>query len=124
MTLIILSSSYVPFSNYQLFKKIDSIVPDHHGLYSGDYWLVWPTVLRDMMSGDISFGLTFRGIGNQEKAKAFVEKQNVEKGYFSVLCINDDQNSCKNKISQIVGPVAIERVIYRNKMVSELILTK
>lgn len=124
ITVVFLSSPYVKLADYHVFKKVDALVPTAHGLYSGNYWTVWPTVLRDMMSGNPSFGLADRGIGNQEKASVFVNKQILDKGYFSVLCLNDKLASCKDMISNIVGPVAIERVIPHTDSVKELILLK
>ncbi len=124
VTVVFLSSPHVKLTDYTIFKKVDTLVPTANGLYSGNYWMVWPAVLRDMMSGNPSFGLSGRGIGNQEKANTFVNKQISDKGYFSVLCLDDKLISCKTWISSIVGPVAIERVISHDSTVKELILSK
>jgi hypothetical protein len=120
--LVTLWSGFVPLGNYSVFRAVESLVPDHYQLYAGDYWLVWPAVFRDMMTGKPSFGLSYRGDGNREGAKAFVKLQLSERGSFSVICLNDKIDNCKNQISEVLGPFPIKEVVYQRDGINELIL--
>jgi len=122
LMIAMLWGSFVPLSNYEIFKKVRAVIPESHSLYAGDYWLVWPSVFRDMMAGKRSFGLANRGGGDGEKAKAFVGRQLSKEGYFSVICLNDEPANCEEQIARIIGLGFASRVVFRDSKVSEIIL--
>ena len=122
LMIMMLWGSFIHLPNYAIFKKVESVTPESHSLYAGDYWLVWPSVFRDMMAGKHSFGLTFRGEDNRENVKAFVGRQLSKEGYFSVICLNDKLDNCKKQISSLIGPGFANRVVFRDSNVSEIIL--
>ncbi len=114
----------VSFKNFKVFEKVHALSPVPHGLYAGDYWVVWPAVLRDLMQGRSSFGLTFRGKGNAATVAEYVLKEIEDKGNFSVLCLKDTPQNCSNQIQGVVGPVYLEDVLLRNDNVAELKFSK
>jgi hypothetical protein len=123
LSIITLWGSIIYLPDYELFKKIDKISYGSNRLYAGDYWVVWPSVFRDMMGAKSAFGLTIRGEGNKENAKKFVNHKLLEEGHFTVLCLNDTPVNCKNQIFGVIGPVFVDKVVSRGDGVCELILT-
>jgi len=59
-----ITESSISFNNFNVFKRVNALTQPGRHLYSGDYWVVWPSVLRDMMHGHEAYGLTIRGGGN------------------------------------------------------------
>lgn len=124
LIIVILWNGFVKLPDFNIFKRIQKKVPENHELYSGDYWLVWPAVFRDMMVGKPAFGLAYRGEGNKEKVRAVVDRQILYKGHFSVLCLNDKTESCEGQISRIVGDSFVDRVVAIRDGVNELQLKR
>ncbi len=94
-----------PFSGYPLFRQVDRFSKPGAALYAGNYWKVWPSVMRDMMAGHEAYGLTFRGDANAEAAAEFVMRNIDLKGEARVLCVEAKPESCLQSIKTIVGPV-------------------
>lgn len=98
------------FDNYALFRAVDAHARPGVHLYSGDYWLVWPSVLRDMMRGHEAYGLAIRGEGNRAGARAFVARQIQRNGEVPVLCLRAEPAECRRQIETVLGPVALSGV--------------
>lgn len=95
----------VPFSDFQVFRAVQNFAPKPYGLYSGNYWGVWPAVWRDLSLGEAAFGLAYRGDGNLAAARAHIYQQLEANGDFFVLCIKDDIGTCMGQIEQFSGPI-------------------
>jgi hypothetical protein len=107
LTLVCMSlmSPIILFSEYKIFQKVNSLTEPGSNLYAGDYWVVWPSVLRDMMKGHEAYGLTFRGDANKSSAGEYVRKRINENGSVSVFCLNDNEENCINQVNSVVGPI-------------------
>lgn len=92
-----------PFSGYQIFRQVDRLSKPGVGLYSGDYWKVWPSVMRDLMVGHESYGLTYRGEANARAANRFVARMIEHQGEAMVLCLAAKQKTCLQSVNAIVG---------------------
>lgn len=101
---MLLTSPIKTFSEYKIFHSVNSLTDPGGHLYAGDYWVVWPSVLRDMMQGHEAYGLTFRGDANKATATEYVQKKINQNGSVSVFCLNDKAENCINQVNSIVGP--------------------
>lgn len=111
------------FGNYALFRAVDSHARPGVHLYSGDYWLVWPSVLRDMMRGNEAYGLAIRGEGNRAGARDFVARQIQRHGDVPVLCLEAAPAECRRQIETVVGPVAVSEVTRLSEHVHQMRLS-
>jgi len=100
-----LASPMILFNEYKIFHRVNSYTEPGSSLYAGDYWVVWPSVLRDMMHGHEAYGLTFRGDANKSSAGEYFRKQINQHGSVSVFCLNDKIENCMNQVNSVVGPI-------------------
>lgn len=96
-------SAPITFNEYKVFQRVNTLTASGCNLYSGDYWVVWPSVLRDMMQGYKSYGLTNRGEANRDAARKYVLDKIKNDGHVSVFCLNEKYENCINHINSIVG---------------------
>lgn len=100
-----LISPIILFGEYKIFQRVNSLSEPGSNLYAGDYWVVWPSVLRDMMQGHEAYGLTFRGDANKSSAGEYIRKRINQNGSVSVFCLNDKAENCINQVNSVVGPI-------------------
>jgi len=103
MAFAVTFSSPIVFNKYIIFQRVNTLTVSGSNLYSGDYWVVWPSVLRDMMQGYKSYGLTSRGEANRDAARKYVLDKIKNDGHVSVFCLNEKYENCINQINSIVG---------------------
>lgn len=96
-----------PFSEYRVFQQVDALTLPGRGLYGGDYWVVWPSVLRDMMAGHEAYGLVYRGQANRDAARDFVLRQVRDHGHAELHCLNVSLDTCLSSAQGVVGPLDI-----------------
>ncbi len=96
---------------FNVYAQVDQLSKQSYAFYSGDYWLVWPAVHRDLMRGKEAFGLTLRGNGNATKALAFARHQSQSDGTFTVLCLAAPAAKCMQQVSETLGSVEAGQVI-------------
>lgn len=104
ITQMFLNMNSFHFKDYKVFQRVNSLTQPGGGLYSGDYWVVWPSVLRDMMSGYEAYGLTYRGESNNKAARDFVLREINKHGRAKVHCLNDIIQNCISQINVVAGP--------------------
>jgi len=95
----------ISFKNFNVFKRVDALTEPGRHFYSGDYWVVWPSVLRDMMHGYEAYGLTFRGEANRKAAREYILGVIRDHGDAEVYCLMDTVESCINNTNSIAGPL-------------------
>lgn len=117
-------SGLLPFAEYQIFKKVNSLAHNQLGLYSGDYWLVWPSVLRDLLDGGGAYGLAHRAEANREKVKQFASGYLAKNGFVAVSCLGEGASGCVRKISDVIGPVHLEEAFLEKEGVIQLKLSR
>lgn len=93
----------INFNEYKVFQRVNYLVEPGGHLYSGDYWVVWPSVLRDMMNGYEAYGLTYRGEANAKSARDFVLDQINARGYSQIYCLNEVLRTVLHKQMQSQG---------------------
>ena len=104
-----LISPMILFGEYKIFQRVNSLTEPGSNLYAGDYWVVWPSVLRDMMQGHAAYGLTFRGDANKSSAGEYIRNRINQNGSVSVFCLNDKAENCINQVNSVVGPIRSTR---------------
>ena len=111
--IITLTFVYAPPFNYRdfkIFKEVNTLSPTHYNLYAGDYWSVWPLILRDQMQGKISFGLTYRSEGDQYATKEFIENEFKKSGLITVLCVKSSSEDCINQTEASIARATIKTI--------------
>jgi len=104
--LFVTSLPVVNFNDYRVFQRVNSLTEPGGNLYSGDYWVVWPSVLRDMMNGYEAYGLTpHRGHANEKSARDFVLNEIIKRGYSEVYCLEDSVENCIAQVNAVSGPL-------------------
>lgn len=93
------------FNDYKVFQRVNALTEPGGHLYAGNYWDVWPSVLRDMINGYDAYGLTYRGEANREAAREYVIGSIRENGHVTVYCLNDAVQTCISQVNSIVGPL-------------------
>lgn len=93
------------FNDYKVFQRVNALTEPGGRLYSGDYWAVWPSVLRDMINGYEAYGLTYRGEANKAAARKFVLSLIKKNGHATVYCLNDTIQNCIAMVNSVAGPL-------------------
>jgi len=101
------TASAISFKNFAVFKRVDALTEPGRHLYSGDYWVVWPSVMRDMMHGHEAYGLTFRGEANGKAAREYILGVIRDHGSAEVYCLMDTVESCINSTKSVAGPLHV-----------------
>jgi hypothetical protein len=107
----------VKFESYKVFQRVNELTEEGSSLYAGDYWLVWPSVLRDMMIGYEAYGLTFRGDANKNAARDYMLKIIKEKGRAKVYCLDESIPRCTSQVNDVAGPLyAVDASLIKDKV--------
>ena len=123
LLLMSFANLYTRFSNYQdfqLFKEINTLSPYRYKLYAGDYWSVWPLVLRDQMEGITSFGLAYRSEGDQYATKEFIENELKKSGLITVLCVKSSLENCINQTERSITLATVKTNNQENNKAFEI----
>ncbi len=107
MSTAVLLSPPVPFEDYKVFREARANSRTDIHLYAGDYWLVWPAVLRDMIEGHEAYGLALRGEVNRAAVRDYVRRSIRRDGRVRALCLRETLEECSRQIASIAGPVSI-----------------
>ncbi|MFG5053994.1 hypothetical protein ID062_16675, partial [Vibrio cholerae] len=93
----------LPIRKYNVFQKVENIVGDKsYEFYAGDYWLVWPSVLRELMTGREAYGITVRGEANRENIKNHI-REHYSNREFTIFCLDQKTDACMNYIQNVLG---------------------
>lgn len=122
LTLALTFPAPAAFKDYKVFREVATMARPGIHLYSGDYWRVWPAVLRDMMNGHEAYGLTFRGGANGLAARAYMLRRMRSDGQVSVLCLDAPADECRRQIEAIVGPMPLIREATLARTTYEIVL--
>lgn len=97
-------------AEFELLRQVQRVAPQPSGLYSGDYWLVWPAVWRDLMLGRSAYGLAYRGDANRDAARAQIGREIEASGAFTVLCLNALARDCLTWVKTFTDPLDCRQV--------------
>ena len=115
-----MATPVLEFRDYAVFKAADEQAPVGGEFYAGDYWVVWPAVLREMLHGNMAYGLAYRGSGNAAEVRHHMFERISTSGHASVYCINDTVENCRAQIGGVAGALPIDAVVPVSKSVHEL----
>ena len=93
--------------HYGVFQRADTLTSSGWGLYAGDYWTVWPSVLRDMLDGHVAYGLAQRAHGNAVATRAFMIQRIQQNGQVTVICLKERVPVCLDQINHAAGPMRL-----------------
>lgn len=109
------NTNYIPVMKYNVFSLANSISSSDGGLYAGDYFLVWPSVYRDLINQRESYGLSFRAESNGDAVRDYYRKKLESDDFVEIKCLNDTFENCRNQINSILGVNYIAETIYVNR---------
>jgi hypothetical protein len=104
-----LYSPVVKFSDYKIFKNADDLTNRGSHFYAGDYWIVWPSVMRDMMSGYESYGLAYRAHSNCNNVTSTAFQKIKDFGYIEVFCLRAESSQCIEQVKSVV-PLFVSKI--------------
>lgn len=100
----------LPVEQYKVFQRVNAQTRPGGHLYAGDYWVVWPSVLRDMLHQQEAYGLAFRGEANRDAALAYMTQHIQQHGHVDVYCLNETADTCQQQIARSVGQFKVADV--------------
>jgi len=89
--------------SYRAFTHIDFDMTEYPDVFAGDYWQVWPAVLRNMMNGQEAYGLSARWQGDREAITAYLSRIRRINGVVAVGCLNASIETCEEQIRNGIG---------------------
>ena len=96
--------SWDEYSVLQRIEKDPTITETgRSNFYAGDYWHVWPSVMRDLIHGTEAYGLCYRGDANRELVFSSARNENKERGYIKIQCMNSSEDECKKQAENMLG---------------------
>ncbi|MBT8568833.1 hypothetical protein G6705_02595 [Polynucleobacter paneuropaeus] len=117
-------ATLIPYSKFSIFEEVNQLSPNSYDFYAGDYWVVWPSVLRDQMQGKISHAFTDRAEANKESALRSANSHFQNTGFITVLCLKRKSEECIKQTKDIVGAVELEAAEVINNKVTALKIIK
>jgi hypothetical protein len=103
-----LAQPFVSLRDYKVFKHTRDIVPAGQIGYAGDYWLVWPAVMQNLMDGRVGFGFTYRGDGNLRNLRQYYRIQERTTPTLTVACLNESVERCCSTVKSYLGDVVMD----------------
>ena len=96
------------YKDYSVFRTLPADREKPYGLYAGNYWVVWPAVLFDLMDNKPAYGLTFRAAGNEENLRKFIESKIHEEKKLFVYCMDDERQECRTQVQYYAGKIYLD----------------
>lgn len=99
-----LAAPFTPLKEYTVFSA--AFCPAERPgptFYAGDYWKVWPAVMKDLMDGKESFGFAYRGDANKEAAASSAAGQITEGKKLTVYCLDASPEECLRQTASFLG---------------------
>lgn len=114
--ILLLRAPITSFKDYDVFKHVNDLSTHSKpvGFYSGNYWSVWPSVMRDLIAGKQAIGLTYRG-QNQNKLANLLFK--TEKRA-NVFCLEDSIENCFKSIKSSLNFSYLDNISFIKDRVS------
>jgi len=113
--IIYTNTKYISVLKYDVFSLANSISSSDGGLYAGDYFLVWPSVYRDLINQREAYGLCFRAESNGDAVRDYYRKKIVSNDFVEIKCLNDTFENCRNQINSILGVNYLVETSYVNQ---------
>jgi len=98
---------FVHLEEYEVFKKLDKYPINEYKIYAGNYWTVWPAVMRGQLRGVQIYGLSSRAEGYKDEISKGITQIAKPDGSFSVLCLEATVSDCSNQIKYLLGEILI-----------------
>ncbi len=102
----------VPWKEYEIFKRTEELniktASDEIVFFAGEYWSVWPAVMRELMSNRAAFGFSGRGEGNKEKAAFYAMEELRRRNVVTVHCVDASEEECLKQVGRFLeGPYVV-----------------
>jgi hypothetical protein len=100
-----LAQPFVPLRDYTVFKRINAVLPGDVVGYAGDYWSVWPAVMKNLLEGKEGFGFTSRAEGNRDNLTRYFSEVGRRHGSLTIGCLNAPIDQCHSQVKNFLGDV-------------------
>jgi len=106
-TFLPLLKPFVPLGNYSVFQAVPSQVSGQVSGFAGDYWSVWPGMVKAGWDHRPVFGFGYRSFGNENNLKNyFLDPQKYGKS-FAIACMHMSIEGCSQQLSEILGNIKV-----------------
>ncbi|GAB2896770.1 hypothetical protein GCM10027046_27830 [Uliginosibacterium flavum] len=95
-------------NDYAVLSKAEDDGVSADGLYAGDYWRVWPAVMRAMIVEQRAYGLAFRWVGNGTALRKYLTETLDRKGSAEVLCLGASGAECFQQLRSVDSGVSVQ----------------
>lgn len=106
--MIFLAHPVVLPRDYPIFQRIDAVIPIDVDGYAGDYWSVWPAVMKDLMADKNSSGFAYRAVGNRDNVIRSLSGNKRGRGKLVIGCLKSSVDECHKQISGMIGHVTLD----------------
>ena len=103
-----LAQPFFSLRDYKIFKNIKTNLPGELVGYAGDYWLVWPAVMKNLTEGKPGFGFSFRGDGNVRDVRRYFGDEGRGGRGLAIECLNEDVDQCFLRVKSYLGNVVLD----------------
>jgi hypothetical protein len=94
--------------DYPIFKRMNAGIPIDVDGYAGDYWSVWPAVMKDLLIDKKSHGFAYRAVGNRENVINHFSDNRRGRGTLVIGCLKSSVDECHKQISGMIGHVTLD----------------
>lgn len=102
-----LAQPFVFLHDYTVFKRIDAVFPADTVGYAGDYWSIWPAVMKNLLERKDGFGLTERSIGNRDNLTRYFSEVGRGRGNLTIGCLKASFDQCLSQAKSFLGDVGL-----------------
>jgi hypothetical protein len=106
--IIFLAHPIVLPHDYLIFKRHDAAIPIDVDGYAGDYWSVWPAVMKDLMSDKNSLGFAYRAVGNRENMIKYFFDNKRRNETLIIGCLKAPVDECHKQITDAIGTLELD----------------
>ena len=108
--IVYLAQTFVPLRNYTVFKRINTALPNNVVGFAGDYWAVWPAVMKNLLEDKEGFGFALRAEGNWDNLRRYYSDFGRRHGSFTIGCLNAPIDQCRSQVKRFMGDVGLRDV--------------
>jgi hypothetical protein len=98
----------LPLLKHTIFAQVNALTKPGSALYVGNYWLVWPSVMRDVMAGYEAYGMSERGEANLAAVTAYLEKKLQQDGQVTVYCLDAPVADCVARVHKFAADLQLQ----------------
>ena len=106
--IVFLARPFVPLRDYAVFKRLETVLPGNVTCYAGDYWSVWPAVMKNLLERKNGFGFTYRAEGDLDNMKQYLSRYWQGHSTLPIVCLNETVVQCHLLVKSYLNDVVFD----------------